>query len=173
MPERSVIHSTFVIERSYPASPERVFEAFTDPAKKRRWFFEGEGHDVEHHELDFRTGGKEVARFRFKPGTPLNGIVCTNETTYLNIVPNHRVVIASTMSIAGNCISAHLATFELLPTGTGTDTGTDLILTHQGAFFEGSDGPERRELGWIKLLDRLTGELTQLSQSRGHAEKTA
>ena len=51
MEERSVIHSTFVIERSYSATPERVFSAFADPAKKRRWFVEGEHHDVEHHRL--------------------------------------------------------------------------------------------------------------------------
>jgi len=42
-------------------------------------------------------------------------------------------------------------TFELVP----TDQGTDLILTHQGAFFEGSDGPEMREEGWNKLMDKL------------------
>ena len=46
MEERSVIHHTFVIERSYAAQPERVFAAFADPAKKRRWFAEGEHHDV-------------------------------------------------------------------------------------------------------------------------------
>jgi hypothetical protein len=28
MTERSVTHATFVVERSYPASPERVFAAF-------------------------------------------------------------------------------------------------------------------------------------------------
>jgi hypothetical protein len=36
--------------------------------------------------------------------------------------------------------------------------GTELILTHQGAFFEGADGPEMREEGWRKLLERLNGE---------------
>ena len=32
--EQSVVHNTFVIERSYPKPPERVFSAFADPAMK-------------------------------------------------------------------------------------------------------------------------------------------
>lgn len=154
MEERSVIHSTFVIERSYPATPERVFAAFADPTKKRRWFVEGDGHEVEHYEMDFRVGGKERARFRFKEGTPLKGIACTNDTSYQDIVPNRRVVLASTMTVGGKCISASLATVELL----ASKTGTDLIFTHQGAFFEGADGPEMREVGWRKLFEKLTEE---------------
>jgi uncharacterized protein YndB with AHSA1/START domain len=154
MPEQSVIHSTFVIERSYPAPPERVFAAFADPINKRRWFVEGDGHDVEHYEMDFRVGGKERARFRLKEGTPLKGIACTNDSTYQDIVPNRRVVFASTMSVGEQCISAALATVEFLPSGTGTD----LIFTHQGAFFEGADGPEIREAGWRVLFEKLTQE---------------
>src|SRR6202022_1641279 len=154
MEQQSVIHSTFVIERSYPATPERVFNAFADPAKKRRWFVEGDHHEVEHYELDFRIGGKERARFRFKEGTPLKGIACTNDTIYQDIVPNRRVVFASTMSVGEKRISASLGTIEFLP----SETGTDLIFTHQGAFFEGSDGPEMRAEGWRKLLDQLTEE---------------
>src|ERR1035438_2708538 len=98
MEERSVIHSTFVIERSYATAPERVFTAFADPAKKRRWFVEGGHHEVEHYEMNFRVGGKEQARFRFKGDTPLKGIGCTNDTRYLDLVPNRRVVFASTMT---------------------------------------------------------------------------
>jgi hypothetical protein len=40
-------------------------------------------------------------------------------------------------------------------------TGTDLICTHQGAFFEGADGPQMREAGWRSLLDKLSKSLAQ------------
>jgi hypothetical protein len=29
------------------------------------------------------------------------------------------------------------------------------VITFQGAFFEGADGPQIREMGWQALLDRL------------------
>jgi uncharacterized protein YndB with AHSA1/START domain len=156
MEERSVTHSTFVIERSYPTTPERVFAAFADPAKKRRWYAEGEGHEVEEFEMDFRVGGNERARYRFKEGTPFKGTAFANDTIYQDIVPNRRVVFAATMTLGDKRISASLATVEFLP----TEKGTDLILTHQGAFFEGADGPQMREGGWRKLLERLAKELT-------------
>jgi uncharacterized protein YndB with AHSA1/START domain len=155
--KQSTIHSTFVIEREYKATPERVFAAFADPAKKRHWFVESEHNDVESYEMDFRVGGRETARFRFQQGTPVAGMVCTNDTIYQDIVPNRRIVFASTMTLGDKCISAGLATIELL----ATNTGTDLICTHQGAFFEGADGPEMREAGWRKLLDKLDKEFAK------------
>jgi len=154
--EPSVIHSTFVIERSYPKAPERVFTAFADAARKRRWFGESETHDIEKFEMDFRVGGGELSQYRFREGTPFKGVSLANEGTYQDIVANRRIVTASSMTLGDKRISVSLVTIELLP----TDKGTDLICTHQGAFFEGADGPQMREAGWRKLLDQLATELT-------------
>lgn len=155
MPQPSVLHHTFVLERSFPVPPSRVFAAFADPAQKRCWFVESDRNPVEHFQMDFRAGGTELARIRFGPGTPVAGMICTNEIRYLHIVPNARIVFASTMTIGDHCISASLATFELLP----TEAGTDLIFTHQAAFFEGADGPAMRQEGWRTLIDRLSAGL--------------
>jgi uncharacterized protein YndB with AHSA1/START domain len=35
--KQSVVHNTFVLERSFSQPPQSVFAAFADPAKKRRW----------------------------------------------------------------------------------------------------------------------------------------
>jgi uncharacterized protein YndB with AHSA1/START domain len=157
MPEPSAIHHTFVIERAYPKPPERVFSAFADATKKRRWYAEGENHDIEEFELDFRVGGAERMRYRFKDGSPLPGMVLTNDGAYQDIVPNRRIVTASTMALGDKRISVSLVTIELLP----ADQGTDLICTHQGTFFEGSGGPQMREAGWRKLFDNLAVELAR------------
>ena len=156
MEQRSAIHNTFVIERNYPVAPERVFAAFADPGKKRHWFAEGEGREVEQYERDFRVGGKELSRFRITGPAPVKGMTCTNETSFLDIVPDRRVVFSSAMALGEKCISASLVTFELVASGTGTG----LTLTHQAAFFEGGDGPERRQEGWLKLLEKLAAEFS-------------
>ena len=156
MEKQRAVHSTFVIERNYSATAEKVFDAFANPEKKRRWFFESDRHQLESHVLDFKVGGQERAQLKFGPGVPVSGMTCVNETFYEDIVPGRRIVAAYRMLIGGNCISAALATIELVP----AEEGTDLIVTHQGAYFEGADGPEMRKGGWTHLMEKLETELS-------------
>ncbi|HWA47742.1 MAG TPA: SRPBCC family protein [Dongiaceae bacterium] len=152
MTQRSVTHATFTLERVYDATPARVFRAFEDPAAKRRWFAEGEGWQIDAFDTDFRVGGYERSRFRFKGGAPI-----TNDTTYQDIVPNERIIIAYSMTIGENRISSSLATMEFKKEGKGAR----LVFTEQGAFLDGHDNVAQREGGWKELLDALGRELNR------------
>ena len=147
MPIPTVTHGTFTIERVFKSAPARVFDAFADPAKKRRWFAEGPGFHLEAFDMDFRVGGSD------KPIA--EGTSCTNDTVYMDIVPDSRIVIAYGMGVAGQPISSSLATMEFLADGTGTR----LVFTEQAAFFPGGDGIEIREAGTRELLGQLAAEL--------------
>jgi uncharacterized protein YndB with AHSA1/START domain len=150
MAKSSVTHSTFIIERNYAVGPEQVFAAWADPAQKRRWFADGEHAEIEEHRLDFRVGGIEKTR-RIITGGPFKGTPLTNDSVYLDIVGNERIVFAYTMTLGGKRISSSQATVEFLPNGKGTI----LAFTEQGAFFEGADGAEMREQGWKSLIGQL------------------
>lgn len=152
--EPTTIHNTSVIEHNYPQPPAGVYAAFAQPGRKRRWYAEGD-HEIQEFEMDFRIGGGERLHYRFKPGHPIEGQEILNQTTYQNIVPEKRIVTASVMSLNGKPILASQITFEFLP----SDSGTDLICTTQGAFFDWPQGPVMIEAGWRSLLDRVGQEL--------------
>lgn len=155
MPEASVTHSKFVVERRFARPVQTVFAALADPVKKRRWFAEGDLHEIEQFESDFRVGGVERFHYRFVGEAPIKGMSIANEGRFEDIVPDRRVVTSSSMRLGDTCISASLVTMELLP----DDDGTRLVCTFQGAFFEGADGPQLREMGWNVMLDALGREL--------------
>jgi uncharacterized protein YndB with AHSA1/START domain len=150
MTNRSVTHATFVVERTYDASPARVFAAWADPTTKARWFAGPEDWDASGHELDFQVGGRECAS-----GGPRGGPVHIYNAVYYDIVPNERIVYAYDMHLDETRISVSLATVEIKPAGASSR----LIFTEQGAFLDGHDYPAEREQGTIELLDALDAEL--------------
>ncbi|MBX3228669.1 MAG: SRPBCC family protein [Labilithrix sp.] len=148
---RPVIHKSFTIERTYEATATRVFAANSDPAKKRRWFAEGEGFIVDSYTLDFQVGGFERSRFRFgSDGPPM-----TYDGVFLDIVPNERIVLAYAMTIGGAPMSSSLSTIELVPSGQTTL----LRFTEHTAFVDGNDGSAGRREGSLGLLAALAKEL--------------
>jgi uncharacterized protein YndB with AHSA1/START domain len=167
--DRYVTHATFTLERSYPVPPARVFAAWADPAAKARWFTPNPDSG---HELDFRVGGREVAR-----GGPDGGPVMTFETLYREIVPDQRIVYTSTLADGDDLITVSLTTVEFSPAeggtrpgggtgpggtgpgGTGPGGGTRLVLTEQGAFLDGREQPAWREQGTADQLEALAKEL--------------
>lgn len=146
MTERSVVHSTFVIERLYPAAPAKVFFALSDPVAKRRWFADPDNPMPSRHKMDFRVGGKEV-----NSGGPKDGPMYVFNATYQDIVPDHRIVYSYEMLFGETRISVSLTTIELLAEGNGTQ----LVMTEQGVFLDGHDNSATREHGTGELLDAL------------------
>jgi uncharacterized protein YndB with AHSA1/START domain len=145
MSDRSVVHATFVIERTYEASPAHVFGAWADPAAKASWFGP-KSLPHEHRELDFRVGGRE----RFAVTAP-DGATYLFDSRYAEIVPDRRIVHAYDMYRDDTCISVSVATIEFEPDGAATK----LIFTEQGAFLDGHDTPAEREHGTGELLASL------------------
>jgi uncharacterized protein YndB with AHSA1/START domain len=147
---RSVVHATFCIERTYPASPAQVFKALTDPAAKAKWFTGGNGYTLIAREMDVRPGGREHVKGRCE-----SGVVSTFDAVYHDVVADERVVYAYEMHLDDRKISVSLATLELKPGGTDTR----LVMTEQGAFLDGYDDAGSREHGSNLLLDALGNSL--------------
>jgi len=152
MTEHSVIHDTFTIERTYPASPSRVFAAFASEEAKGTW---GDTGDLAGSqpatgpgEFDFRIGGHE----RF--GIVYQGVTYTYDALYYDIVPDQRLVYSYEMYADGVRTSVSVATIEF----AGNGEGTMLTWTEQGAYLDGIDGedaPRLRQGGTSEMLDGL------------------
>ncbi len=145
MSQSSVVHATFAIERTYEATPARVFKAWAEPAAKASWF--GPSNlPHESREFDFQVGGRE----RFEVGGP-DGDTYIFDSRYADIVDEQRIVYAYDMYRGQTRISVSLATIEFQPNGAGTK----LTFTEQGVFLDGHDTPAEREHGTGVLLDNL------------------
>ena len=151
-------HGMFTIERRYDASPERVFQAWSDPVAFRRWFVEAPGATIYDWAHDFRVGGHGGGRYRFGGEDSDVGF---NETVFLDIVEARRIILSYVMGrepgTGKRRDSASLATIELVADGPRTR----LIYTEQGAYF-GDDGGAHiplREEGCAEMLENLAREL--------------
>jgi uncharacterized protein YndB with AHSA1/START domain len=153
MTQRRVDHGSFTIERTYAASPERVFEAWTDRDQKNEWF--GEGDDflevTREYTLDSRVGGHERLAGRFADGREF-----AYEAIYQDVVAAERLVCSYDVSIDGRRHSVSLMTIEL---AAGPE-GTSLRLTEQGCFLDGLDSNEQRQEGARDSLQMLDAYLS-------------
>ncbi|WP_442602422.1 SRPBCC family protein [Paenibacillus sp. KN14-4R] len=139
MNERFIKHATFVVERTYAASPERVYQAWSDPIAKSKWFSKP---DI----FDFQVGGRE-----YSSGGPPEGPIFTFNASYQELVPEQRIVYTYTLDSNGTRISVSITSVELIK----VEGGTKLIFTEQGSYFDGHDTPEEREHGTNIMLDTL------------------
>jgi uncharacterized protein YndB with AHSA1/START domain len=148
MTDHTVEHDTFVLERTYPATPARVFAAWSDPTAKAVWFTGSDDFTTSEYELDFREGGREFTR------GAAGDDVYTYEARFEDIVENARIVYSYYMLRGDVRISVSVTTVEMRADGDGTR----LVLTEHGAYLDGQDKPEFRKEGVGEQLNAL-GEM--------------
>lgn len=130
------------IRRRLEAPPERVFEAFRNPALLRRWAVPGE-HRTESVAMDFRVGGRYRREIRFPDGS-----VHALSGEYLQIEPPRRLAYTFRWETFPGFPETRVEV-ELLE----RQGGTELRIVHTG--FETSAEAGDHEAGWDSCLDRL------------------
>lgn len=149
-----VNHDTIVLERTYEATPARVFEAFASPDARMRWGVPSANVELVYDAADFRVDGVDVSRCG-----PRGNLVYRVETRYRDIVPQRRIISTEVVFEGGNALSFALVTVELLPAGNDTR----LVLTDQVTAFGGRSMIEGHRAGHSGALDNLAAELRRSS----------
>jgi uncharacterized protein YndB with AHSA1/START domain len=145
MPERSIVHGAFTVERKWKSAPSKVFRAWSDPEIKQKWFGAPDKNNPAHI-FEFQPGGRE-----FSEGEAPDGQMYSFDVRYYDIVPDNRIVYAYEMKLNKERISVSVATVEFRPDGAGTH----MIVTEHGAFLDGLDTVKQREEGTSFIMDQL------------------
>ena len=148
----TVTHATFVVERTFDAPLDRVWDAFAVPEQHARWFGSDENFtETEAHE-EFRVGGQAVQDGQWHDG-PTSRYVAT----YTDIVERTRIVSTYDMWVAGEHLSTSLSSTQL----EAVDGGTRVTYTEQAAFLDGKDDGSARESGFAGIFDSLGAYLSR------------
>lgn len=148
----TIAHATIVMERTYAASPARVFAAWADVEARKRWSAPADNIRIDHEAADFREGGKDVSRC-IEPGNA--DYVAT--VTYVDIHKGQRIVFTEDVVHGDKRVSAALISVELTPRGAETH----LALTMQIASFDDAGMEQGYQFGWSAALDNLAKEFAQ------------
>jgi uncharacterized protein YndB with AHSA1/START domain len=141
-------HGTFTIRRVWAASPQRVFNAWSDPELKSQWFSgPPERWTLIRRSMDFRVGGTEVLEGRFNE----SGKATLFEARFHLIEPNQRLVYAYDLHHSGSFHSVTLSSLTLEAEGNGTVVS----YTEQIVFLDGQDGTPSRRHGTDLQFDMI------------------
>lgn len=136
---------SLTLKKRLKATPERVYQAWTDPAQIACWWGPGETESL-LAETDVRVGGRFHVAFRTNDGErhDVGGV-------YREVVPGRKLVFTWAWRTTPERES--LVTVLLKPDGGGTL----MTLIHEQFFDEAAR--DRHEHGWSGSLDKLERHL--------------
>jgi uncharacterized protein YndB with AHSA1/START domain len=145
-----------VIERSFDAPADLIWQMWTDPEHFRAWYGPN-GATVPSAQMDVRVGGRRVVCMAMEtPGGPMT-MWFTGE--YREVVTNKRLVYTESMSDEhGNVLSAtdlgmpegHPTTTEVIVELQIVGGRTKMVVTHAGIPADSSGAA-----GWAAAFDKL------------------
>ncbi|HSV54722.1 MAG TPA: SRPBCC domain-containing protein [Burkholderiaceae bacterium] len=137
------------LNRTYAVSPEKVWNAWTDPQALTKWFGPGEPSSVTLADMDVRAGGHYRIAFKTQDGQEhkVSGI-------YREVVENRKLVFSWAWQSTPERVS--LVTVALRP----VDGGTELSFLHEGFFDEAAR--DSHHGGWSGTFAKLDALLPLL-----------
>jgi uncharacterized protein YndB with AHSA1/START domain len=160
MTDGSASHDAVVIERSFDAPADLIWQMWTEPEHFKVWYGP-DGAAVPVAKMDVRVGGSRLVCLEMDtPGGPVQ-MWFTGE--YREVVENQRLVYTESMSDeSGNVLSpsdlgmppGHPATTQVTVDFHDLGDRTKLVLTHAGI---PSDSPGAA--GWSMAFSKLADHL--------------
>jgi uncharacterized protein YndB with AHSA1/START domain len=149
MATQTATKPSLTIKRRLNAPPAKVFAAWTDPEKIKRWFGPGQVQCT-HAAFDLRVGGHYVIAAQSPDGEKhqVGGVV-------REVVKNEKLVYTWAWHTMPERES--LVTVEFKPDGDGTL----LTLTHSQ--FLDEPARDRHQHGWSAALDKMAKFLAETS----------
>ena len=141
--------NVITIKRIFAASVEKVYEAWTEPAKLMQWFSPNIRWRTPKVDFELVAGGKHDITLRHSDGDEMRIL-----GRYVEILPNERISFTWNFKGGDSEAEESLVTVEFRAT-TG---GTELTLTHDRQ----NDPNEKAqaEQGWSGMMELLESFLT-------------
>ena len=133
------------VERLIDATPEEVFEAYTNPEAQKVWFKILNQDMIVDIEVDLRVGGKSVSRWGFSPDEMYH------ETNVFDVVERpHRLLSKSSYTTPdGSTLETDVeVTFR-------NERGKTLMTVVQSGFVDEGLRDFLADKAWIGAFDRL------------------
>jgi len=140
------VKPSLTIKRRFNAPPAKVFAAWTDPEKVKRWMSPGEVKMLSA-ENDARTGG----RFRWVMQAP-DGEKHDVSGVYREVIPNEKLVFTWAWISTPERESLVTLTFK------SDGDGTLFTMVHEQFFDE--TARDNHNKGWTSAMDKLDQYLT-------------
>ncbi len=140
MSTATAVKPSLTIKRRFNAAPEKVYAAWTDPEKMKRWMGPGQVF-AKHTESDPRVGGRYTIQM-IVPNDEYNV-----SGVYREVVPNEKLVFTWAWKSTPDRESLVTLTFK------DDNGGTLMTLLHE-QFFD-ADARDRHNAGWTSTMEKL------------------